>query len=110
MTDRFHLNIPFAVTANFYLVDVDEHNGVTEFWPGTHSLGVRGLTKSYELEEPYILESALEERRQIRPPIRPSVAKGSVVLRDLRLWHCGVPNRQTVPRIMFSMVILAKSV
>jgi ectoine hydroxylase-related dioxygenase (phytanoyl-CoA dioxygenase family) len=106
MTDRFHLTFPFAVVVNIYLVDVDENNGATEFWPGTHYMGIRNLTKSHELEEPFIMESALEERRKMCPPLRPFVPKGSLVLRDLRIWHCGVPNIQTVPRIMLTLVCL----
>ena len=105
MTDRNHLNFPFAVVENIFLIDVDETNGATELWLGTHHRGVRGLTKSDDVEEPFIIDTALEERRKERPPLRVPIPKGSIILRDLRLWHCGVPNYQTEPRIMLSMVI-----
>jgi hypothetical protein len=90
MTDRYHLNFPLAVVVNVFLVDVGPENGATELWLGTHHQGVRGLTKSDHVEEPFINEEALEERRKICPPIREFVPKGSIMLRDMRLWHCGV--------------------
>lgn len=37
-----------------------------------------------------IRPEVVEARRKIRPPIRPEIKKGSLVLRDPKLWHAGV--------------------
>jgi ectoine hydroxylase-related dioxygenase (phytanoyl-CoA dioxygenase family) len=39
----------------------------------------------------------------VRAPCQPVVKKGSVVVRDLRLWHGGCPNLSEVPRVMLAM-------
>lgn len=52
-----------------------------------------------------VREPALEARRAIRPPIQPSLPKGSVIIRDLRLWHAGLPNKTDDPRVMLVMVL-----
>jgi ectoine hydroxylase-related dioxygenase (phytanoyl-CoA dioxygenase family) len=38
-----------------------------------------------------------------RPPCQPVVPKGSLVIRDLRLWHAGVGNQTEIPRVMLAM-------
>ncbi|KAK6845668.1 hypothetical protein PG995_015778 [Apiospora arundinis] len=46
-----------------------------------------------------------------RPPVQPVVDKGSVVIRDLRLWHAGMPHRGTGAearaRVMLAMIHFA---
>lgn len=51
-----------------------------------------------------IREHLLEARRAFAPPIQPSIKKGSVILRDLRLWHAGLSNPSPNPRIMLAFV------
>ena len=46
----------------------------------------------------------LERRRAIEPPIQPAVTRGSVVIRDIRLWHAGMPNQTSQPRPMIAMI------
>ena len=80
-------------------------NGSTEVWLGTHidtSLadqeGAHGDRASGRIKK-----DLLEKRRQIRPPSQPHVKKGSIIVRDLRLWHGGKPNMTQDPRVMLAM-------
>ena len=83
-----------SIIVNVSPIDVDESNGATELWPGTHK--IFGSTR--------ISESAREERRAVVPPVRAVTRKGDAVLRDPRLWHRGVPNSGTETRHMVAMV------
>jgi ectoine hydroxylase-related dioxygenase (phytanoyl-CoA dioxygenase family) len=98
-----HLEFPFALLTNIYLVDTNSENGATEIWLGTHKFGGNGL-RVEEKDAPWIKSEYLEERRKLSPPIRPEIKKGSVVIRDLRLWHAGIPNRTDEPRILLNGV------
>lgn len=46
----------------------------------------------------------MEERRKTHPPVQAAVKKGGVVIRDLRVWHAGIPNEDpaNAPRIMLA--------
>ena len=97
---RDHLPHLYSVAMNFCLIDCDENNGSTELWLGTasnttaddHVNAIRGE----------IRDDCLDARAKVRPPIRPKLPKGSVVLRDVRLWcvplhtlrhsHVGTPE------------------
>ena len=104
-----HPLFPFAMVINIPLCDVVPENGATEIWVGSHrdsnidqhttDSGEQGLTIKPEL---------VEQRRQHSPPIYPSIKKGSLVMRDVRLWHAGVPNRTDKPRIMLAYVVEPK--
>jgi hypothetical protein len=78
-----HPEHPFAIAFNTCLVDVGPENGTTELWLGTQNTN---LDSHRELGEPMIADEWLEERRKVRPPCYPRLKKGSIVLRDLRLW------------------------
>jgi len=105
-----HGTIPFACCANVYLSDTTAENGSTELWLGSHR------DCSYADQQPKVQEPGkpasrfgikpelLEERRRFAPPIQPSIPKGSVVIRDLRLWHAGKPNQTPNPRMMLAIV------
>lgn len=43
----------------------------------------------------------------MRGPSQPGVRKGSIVLRDLRLWHAGMPNISDDVRVMLAMIHFA---
>lgn len=80
-------------------------NGSTEIWVGTHSNttiadqeGEHGDRASGRIKK-----DMLEKRRKERGPSQPVVKKGSVIVRDLRLWHGGKPNLGNVPRVMLAM-------
>ncbi|WVQ63678.1 uncharacterized protein L199_001831 [Kwoniella botswanensis] len=99
-----HPQHPFAIAFNTCLIDVGPENGSTELWLGTQNTS---LECHRDLGEPMIAEEKLEERRKIRPPIYPRLKKGSIVLRDLRLWHAGMPNPTHETRIMLAIVYWA---
>ena len=55
-------------------------------------------------------EDAADERRQTQPPIRMSIPRGSVALRDWRVWHRGVSNESDQPRHMLGVSYLSNDV
>lgn len=107
--DFDHPNIPFALVFNVPLVTMTPENGSTEVWLGTHNdttiadqEGEHGDRASGRIKK-----HLLDARREIRPPSQPVVDKGSIIIRDLRLWHGGKPNLSTEPRVMLAMIHFA---
>ena len=94
-------NFPFCVEMNIYLQDTTPENGSTEIWPGTHV-----YTEDDHLPHGrgYIKKKSLTDRARICPPIQPTVRAGSILMRDLRLWHSGMPNTASNPRIMIGLI------
>ncbi|MBX3013501.1 MAG: phytanoyl-CoA dioxygenase family protein [Caldilineaceae bacterium] len=84
-----------ALVVNLTLIDATEETGATELWPGTHAVPMNGGRVSAEMEA---------ARRAVVPPVRAIARKGSILLRDMRLWHRGVPNHSQVIRHMIAMV------
>ena len=82
------------VVVNISPQDTMAENGSVELWPGSH-LVVSGRRIEEEEEE---------ARREICPPTRGSARKGSALIRDIRLWHRGVPNPSDRPRHMIAMI------
>ncbi|KAL1891836.1 hypothetical protein Sste5346_007380 [Sporothrix stenoceras] len=115
-----HAQFPFAIVTNYYLIDVSPANGSTELWLGSHRDTTfrdhRNCTPTDNDDETEydtsndntrdfgIRDECLEARRAWAPPIQPVVKRGSVVLRDLRLWHAGLSNPSSDPRIMLAFV------
>ncbi|KAH7412863.1 phytanoyl-CoA dioxygenase family protein [Cadophora sp. MPI-SDFR-AT-0126] len=90
--------IPFGICVNINLIDVDPEHGSTEIWLGSH---LDTSWKAFvEKSGSVIPEDILERRRKISPPIQPVIPKGALILRDLRLWHAGMPNRTEDVRVM----------
>ena len=90
----------YALVVNFPMVDMSAANGSTEIWPGTHldtSCALQG-------DDIKILPERLEAQRKVRPPIQPTVARGSAVIRDMRMWHAGMPNPCDGHRPMIAMI------
>mgnify|MGYP001177670828 FL=1 len=88
-------NTPHPATTlvvNISPIDINPHNGSTEIWPGSHQV-VGALD-----------EALIEKQRAIAPPIRVKAKKGSILIRDIRLWHRGVPNQSDQIRHMIAMV------
>ena len=82
------------VVVNISPQDTMEENGSVELWPGSHlEVGEHGIEPEVE-----------EARRKICPPIRGNAKKGSALIRDMRLWHRGVPNPSDKPRHMIAMI------
>jgi hypothetical protein len=83
-----------TLVLNVPLCDFTLENGSTEVWPGTH----------------LIVDSSPEEKNQLDaraaelPSARTNVPVGSLILRDMRLWHRGMPNHSDASRTMFAIV------
>ena len=82
------------VVVNISPQDTTEENGSVEIWPGSH----------LQVGDGRVDEEQEEARRKICPPIRGSAKKGSALIRDMRLWHRGVPNPSDKPRHMIAMI------
>jgi len=96
----------FACVVNINLVDTSPENGATELWPGTHHISTPEAHEVLPGNERilHIKPAYVEQRRKHSPPVQPSTKRGSVIIRDLRLWHAGMPNLTPVPRIMLAFV------
>ena len=90
---------PAYISVHVPLVDMDEKNGSTEVWPGTHRLAHEGAVPSDDAQ--------LEARAAISPPLQVTCPVGGIILRDGRAWHRGMPNFSEAPRIMISMIYAA---
>lgn len=94
-----HPHPPYAIVVNVPLVDVSSANGSTEIWPQTHkdlSVTMQGDIK--------VTEEAMAKWRAEFPPIQPEIKAGSILIRDIRLWHAGMPNHTQVMRPMIAMI------
>lgn len=91
--------------------DMTPHNGSTEVWLGTHT-GMGGIEAQEgahgERASGRIKKDLLEKRVETHgPPIQPNIKKGSIVVRDLRLWHAGMPNMSEEVRVMLAQIHFA---
>ncbi|KIW19860.1 hypothetical protein PV08_00435 [Exophiala spinifera] len=100
-----HPRACFSLAVNIVLIDCSPENGSTECWPGTHTTtkfsdqnGMKGIH-----------QHLLDERVGTHgPPIQPTVKKGGVIIRDMRLWHAGMPNRTADQvRVMLNLIFFA---
>eukprot|EP01111_Echinosteliopsis_oligospora_P010597 TRINITY_DN3343_c0_g1_i1.p1 TRINITY_DN3343_c0_g1~~TRINITY_DN3343_c0_g1_i1.p1 ORF type:complete len:317 (+),score=76.27 TRINITY_DN3343_c0_g1_i1:72-1022(+) len=87
---------PFYVVASIPLISSTPEVGATELWPGTHwhSIADRKSPHYYEIKD--------EEIEKYKG-FQPTVPKGSIVLRDLRLWHAGTTNLSDTTRCMLAL-------
>ena len=76
-------------------------NGALEIWPGTHNDVRSGDRVADGLLVP---DEWLEARREDVPPVRVPLSKGSMLLRDGRLWHRGTTNSTAHARPMVAML------
>ncbi|KAK5119201.1 hypothetical protein LTR85_007815 [Meristemomyces frigidus] len=109
--DFAHPSHPFALVVNVPLIKFTPENGSTECWLGTHTGELSGLRvqegEHGERASGRIKEHLLAQRRQVRGPSQPVIEKGSIVIRDLRLWHAGMPNTTEDVRVMLAMIHFA---
>lgn len=92
-------DLPIATTThnavvNIALTDFTPENGSTEIWPGTHRLPDHDASDGGDLEA----------RAETMPSVRANMPAGSVVVRDMRMWHRGMPNTTDELRIMLAPV------
>jgi hypothetical protein len=90
---------PVHLVINIPTVDVSPQNASTEIWPGTHR--DLTITAGQDIKIPV---DTLEQRRAFVPPIQPTFRRGGALIRDMRLWHAGMPNRTATPRPMIAMI------
>jgi ectoine hydroxylase-related dioxygenase (phytanoyl-CoA dioxygenase family) len=75
---------PSAIVLNIPLVDYTDENGPMEIWPG-------GTHHAPADADPVRWAATMPSRRLC-------IRAGSLLLRDLRTWHRGTPNRSEAPR------------
>lgn len=85
---------PTAIVLNIPLCDFTVENGSTEVWPGSHLI----------VDTPADADVTLDDRIPALSSRRLNVTAGSIVLRDLRVWHRGVPNNSDRQRSMLAVV------
>ncbi|MDP6503551.1 MAG: phytanoyl-CoA dioxygenase family protein [Planctomycetota bacterium] len=74
----------YGLVLNLPLVDFTEQNGAVEIWPGGSHLIAPGVDIQRLAESMY-------SKRLLMPA-------GSLLLRDMRMWHRGTPNESDEPR------------
>ena len=87
----------FSLVVNIPPGHMHEGNGAIEIWPGSHRVGV------YD-ERRRITDEMQARQRASRPPLQVRAEPGDILLRDVRLWHRGVPNPSTRPRHMIALI------
>ncbi|MBM3262635.1 MAG: phytanoyl-CoA dioxygenase family protein [candidate division Zixibacteria bacterium] len=90
---------PATLVVNIPLVDFTLENGCTELWPGSHLIVD---TDPDIISDPYTRWS--EEKASLLPSVRTVMPAGSVVVRDMRVLHRGMPNRTNIIRSMIALV------
>ena len=74
--------LPIAgLVVNFPLIDVTEGNGPMDVWPNSHLLPER----AYSAARIPDAARSIEPTKMLTP-------KGSMLIRDVRMWHRGTPN------------------
>lgn len=91
---------PYALVVNLPTVDMSAENGSTQIWPCTH----KDTFCSIQQDDIKIDDTRLAQWRIKHPPIQPAVRAGSVLIRDIRLWHAGMPNPSGSHRPMIAMI------
>lgn len=88
---------PLLLVVNVALDDFTADNGATEIWPCSHLLVDADEEESATLKIP-------EERSKEHPSTQTTMTAGSVIVRDMRTWHRGMPNKTGQPRTMLMLV------
>lgn len=88
------------IVVNIPVVDMNAGNGAIQLWPTTH----RDTT--YGGDSDGIIKSHdLARFQDAHPPFQPDVKAGTILMRDMRLWHAGMPNPSRNPRPMIAMML-----
>lgn len=100
-----HPHYPWCAVVNIYLCAVSAENGSTEMWPGTQN-----YNKSHHIgpDNGWIRQDVFNEQAKLSPPLQPTLPKGTIVIRDMRTWHAGMPNMTPDPRVMLTFVYFPK--
>ncbi|MEE3234622.1 MAG: phytanoyl-CoA dioxygenase family protein [Candidatus Latescibacterota bacterium] len=89
-----------AIVVNVPVVDMSPENGSTELWPQTHLNTARSETAG-DIKIP---DNVIKVQREQSQPFQPKIPVGSILIRDIRLWHRGMPNKKDLPRPMIAMI------
>lgn len=92
----------YSLVVNMSPEDTSERNGAVEIWPGSHLMTVEPADRSVPGDR--FPKDVIEKRREVDPPIRGAARKGGALIRDVRLWHRGVPNPSDSPRHMIALI------
>ena len=84
----------YSIVLNVPLIDFTVATGATEIWPGTHH-------DNRPYPDGVNTYDAWAEKV---PSIPTEVKVGSLILRDMRMWHRGMPNRTRSIRTMLAVV------
>lgn len=100
------LSIPlpvFSLVLNIPLVDVTEENGPLEVWPGgTHQNPDRSNHDTLNnTVNPYLHIVRAAEHMHSEKVF---MSAGSILIRDIRMWHRGTPNRSNYRRTNLAMI------
>ena len=107
---NIHRDVPGApigpsspgVVINIPLTTFTKENGATLVYPGSHDSSVEEAEDSQNIPI-----EMLEEQSKISPAIQTTnVVAGDLIIRDLRLWHGGMPNITRERRIMLALVVI----
>ena len=88
---------PVLIAANIALDDFTIENGATEIWPASHTRVDSSPIEIATLRIP-------PEQYSDQPSVQTVMSAGSIVLRDMRTWHRGMPNSTNRLRIMLAIV------
>ena len=89
----------WSVVVNVPPGPMDISNGAIELWPGSHLVRTPDGSRAISSDQ-------MSQRKESHPPIQPCTEIGDVLIRDIRLWHRGVPNRSNRPRHMIALVLV----
>ncbi|MDN4076012.1 phytanoyl-CoA dioxygenase family protein [Fictibacillus terranigra] len=100
------LSVPlpsFSLVLNIPLVDTTEENGPLEIWPGgTHLHGDWAVHDTLNGSvNPHLHIVRAAEHMHSEKVIMPA---GSIVIRDIRMWHRGTPNRSNERRTNIALI------
>ncbi|RDW89813.1 phytanoyl-CoA dioxygenase family protein [Aspergillus mulundensis] len=98
--------VPWGYAININLVETTPENGATEVWLGSHTDTTKDVLDD-QYSHKQVRAELLEERRNIgRRGVQPAMLpKGSLIIRDMRLWHEGMPNQTDEPRVMLVTIL-----
>lgn len=82
-----------GIYVNIPLVDFLEENGATKIWPSSHLI----------MDNPPSDVRYIGERSKHLPALQAVMPMGSLILRDMRLWHVGMPNGTDTNRPMLDI-------
>ncbi|KAL4907102.1 hypothetical protein BDW74DRAFT_189667 [Aspergillus multicolor] len=98
--------IPWGYAININLVETTPENGATEVWLGSHTDTTKDVLDDQYIHKQVRAELLEEWRNMGKGGVQPAkLPKGSLIIRDMRLWHAGRPNQTDEPRVMLVTIL-----